>query len=93
MGKVDAGHQVVKRLAALAADMPLQAVKCLRLMVEGDTEGWHVPTWHGHTRVILATAIQSSDLEAHQAAVDLVHRFGARGYFEFRDLLPKASSS
>jgi len=38
--------------------------------------------------MILTTAIQGSDLEAWQAAVDLVHRLGARGFFEFRDLLP-----
>jgi hypothetical protein len=84
---------IVERLAALAKDKPRQAVECLRLMVEGDTEGWRVRSWRGHTEAILTTAIQSSDLEAHQAAVDLVHRLGARGHFEFGNLLPRTPSS
>jgi hypothetical protein len=93
VGKVDVDHKVVERLAALAADMPRQAVQCLRLMVEGDTEGWRVHAWREHTRTILAAAIQNTDTQTRQVAVDLVHRLGACGYFEFRDLLPETSSS
>jgi hypothetical protein len=57
-------------------------------MVDGDKEGWSILGWREYARMILTTAIQGSDLEAWQAAVDLVHRLGARGFFEFRDLLP-----
>jgi hypothetical protein len=88
--KIEPDHMVVERLSLLAADMPRQDVECLRLIVEGDTEGWRVHSWREHARTILATAIQGTDAGARQAAVDLVHRLGARGYFEFRDLLPKA---
>ncbi len=62
-------------------------------MNEGDKEGWGILGWREHVRTILTTAIQSSDLEARQADVDLVYRLGARGYFEFRDLLPKVPFS
>jgi hypothetical protein len=79
---------VVERLAILAKDKPRQAMECLRLMIEGDTEGWRVRSWREHVRTILATAIQNPDVETRQAAENLVHRLGARGYFEFRDLLP-----
>jgi len=81
-------HRVVERLAKLVENNPRQVAGCLRLMIEGDVERWHLHSWREHTRTILATAIQSVDAEARQAAVDLVHRLGARGYFEFRDLLP-----
>ncbi len=87
IGKVDADRRVVERLAALAVDMPQQVVECLHLMVEGDKEGWAIYGWREHARTILATAIQSYNAEACEAATTLVHRLGARGYLEFRDLL------
>ena len=73
--------------------MPRQAIECVRLMIEGDKEGWGILGWREHARTILRTIIQSANAGARQAAVDLVHRLGARGYREFRDLLPKAPSS
>lgn len=93
VGKVEPDHMVVERLSLLAADMPRQAVGCLRLMIEGDKEGWGILGWREHARTILASAIQSTDAETRQAAVDLVHRLGARGHLEFRDLLQKVPSS
>lgn len=86
-------HLISERLAALAADMPWKTVECLRLIAEGDTESWRTHAWSEHARAILATAIQSTDTKAREAAIDLVHRLGARGYFEFRDLLPQTSAA
>ena len=47
--------------------------------------------WGEHARVILDTASHAADLEARKRAIDLIHRLGARGYFEFRDLLPEGA--
>ncbi len=85
-------HLVAERLARLVENNPRQVVRCLRLMVEGDVEGWRIRSWREHVRTILDTARQNPDMETRQAAVDLVHRLGARGYFEFRDLLQEAPS-
>jgi hypothetical protein len=93
VGKVEPDHMVVERLAALVIRMPQQAVECLRLIVKGDKEGWAILGWPEHARTILATAIQSADAEARETAVDLVHRLGALGHREFRNLLPKAPLS
>jgi hypothetical protein len=87
VGKVDVDRRVAERLAVLAADMPRQAVECLSRMVEGDKEGLRILSWRQHARTILAKAIQSDNAEAQEAATTLVHRLGARGYLEFRDLL------
>jgi hypothetical protein len=84
---------VIERLATIATAFPQQAVECLRLMVEGDYESWHMHIWREHARTILAKAIQGTDIHGRQAAVDLTHQLGARGYFEFRDLLPTTSKS
>jgi len=92
VGKVDADRRVVERLAVLVVDMPRQTVKCLHRIVEGDEKRWNILGWREHARMILAAAIQGSDSEARQA-VDLVHRLGARGYLDFRDLLQEGPSS
>jgi hypothetical protein len=84
---------VAERLAMLTTTIPRETVECLRLMIEGDQEGWHMHIWREHARTILTKALQGTNIEARQAAVDLIHRLGARGYFEFRDLLPTASKS
>lgn len=87
--RVEPDHLVVERLATLAAAMPAHAVECLSLIIEGDKEGWHIHGWREHTRTILSSALQSTDNTARQAAVDLVHRLGARGHLGFRNLLSK----
>ena len=90
VGTVDlADREVVGRLADLMSLRPKQAITCLRLMVEGAKESWRVQGWGNYLRKILQTAIQDPDHEIQQAAVQLIHLLGARGYSEFRELLPK----
>lgn len=86
-------HLVAERLAKLVENNPRQVVRCLRLMVEGDVEGWRIRSWREHVRTILDTARQNPDMETRQAAEDLVHRLGARGHFDFRDLLQNIPTS
>lgn len=86
---VEPDHLVVERLATLAAVMPAHAVECLSLIIEADKEGWHIHGWREHMRTILSSVLQSTDNTARQAAVDLVHRLGARGHLGFRNLVSK----
>ncbi len=90
-GWAELDHLVIERLASLTASMPQQVIQCLQMMVEGDKEGWKIIGWRDHIRSILSTAIQGNDPEAREVAIDLVHRLGARGLFEFKNLLPKSS--
>lgn len=87
-GKIEPDRLVIERLAELSRAIPAKAVDCLAMIFESDKEGWGPLTWREHARRILAEAIHSADLSANSAAVALVNRFGARGYPEFRDLLP-----
>ncbi len=87
-GKVEPDDMVVERLEALAKDMPQQTIECIRMMVEGDIEGWAVHSWQSHAKTILATAIQSGNPRARQAAIQVVDRLGERGYLNFKDLYP-----
>lgn len=88
--KAEPDHLVVERLVAIAATMPLEAVQCLDLMVQGDKEGWNIAGWRDDARKILATAIASGNPTGKQAATDLVNRLAARGILDYADLLSAA---
>jgi len=86
-GTVEPDHIVMKRLVEIARQMPVDAVECLGMIVEGDKEGWRVHGWIEDARTLLVTALKSPDEKAKQAAIDLIHRMGSRGYLQFRNLL------
>jgi len=86
-GKTKPDHLVIEQLANTSRSIPKESVRCLELMIKGDEEGWRIYSWRKHAQEILATAIQSPDFEVVQAAENLVHYLGSKGYFEFRDLL------
>jgi hypothetical protein len=85
--KVDAAWMVAERLVALVEEHGLLAVRCLRLMIEGDAEPWSITHWEKDIRGVLSKALESSDGEVRQAARDLTNLLGAKGYFGFADLL------
>lgn len=87
VGKAEPEHMVVERLAALSTSMPAETLECLQLMVEGDKEGWAIEMWREHAKTILTNVMHSTDATVRHAGEELVHRLGAMGYFEFRDLL------
>ena len=91
-GTVAYDQMVVERLAETAAKLPAIAVECLTMIVESDKDGWAILGWRDRAREILSAAMGSGDPTAQDAAVRLVHYLGRRGYFEFKDLLPLAST-
>jgi hypothetical protein len=86
--KIESHYLVAERLAEVAETAPMQAVGALRLMVEADVDSWGLAGWSEEVKVIITSAIAASDSATRQAAVDLIHYLGARGYQEFRELLP-----
>lgn len=85
--KIDPDWLVLEKLATLAEAMPKEGVQCISLMIEGDLEGWKITSWRQELRAILSTIIRDGDTIASHKATDVVHRLGAKGYLEFRDLL------
>jgi hypothetical protein len=78
---------VVQRLAVLAPVYPNHAIQCLSRLVEGSgKEEGALISWGLPIRTIISAA-RMSDRESQQLAVTLVHRLGALGHTEFRDLL------
>jgi hypothetical protein len=89
--RIELEQPVVERLGQLATLIPAKAVECLTLILEADKNGWGVLSWLDDAWNLLAHAIRSVDLSARAGAIDLVNRFGARGYPQFRDLLQQIS--
>jgi len=92
-GKTEPYELVLERLARLSTRIPVDVMECLRLIVEGDKEGWNIRTWREPKRTILETALRSRDPIARQRAESLIHRLGARGYWDFRDLLRESRNN
>ena len=84
-----AGH-VVQRLADLSTEQPNKTILALRLMIEGDEQGWHIGLWSDDARTVLNNAIQSGDTTTSQQAVDLIHYLASRNNPQFGDLLPQS---
>lgn len=93
VNKIEPDHVVVERLAKIVGAMPLEAVECLRLIVDTDTERWGIYSWRDDAEVILSTAIRGTNSEAKSAAIELIHHLGAKGYSDFRGLLPNPTAS
>jgi len=85
--KAEPDHLIAERLAALAPERPIEAVRCLDGLVEADREGWGILGWEDHARTILAAAMRSGDVEVRGTATALIDRLGRRGRLGFRDVL------
>ena len=86
--RIHPSYHVLKRLSQIAERFPLDSIGCLSVLVEKDVEGISIHAWADDIRTVIQTAIQVGDRSAKAIAVDLIHKLGARGFFEFRNLLP-----
>jgi hypothetical protein len=88
-GRIDAIPWVLERLQALAPQYTAMAVECVKLMAEGEREGWvdRVGSNLEHAREILRIGLESEDPRVRDATEDIVHRLGAHGYLSLRALL------
>jgi hypothetical protein len=84
--KIEPAHKVVERLADSADARPLDALQAFEEIVDADKQGWLVTLVREDAKRLMKSAL--SHAESHDRAVDVLHRLGARGYSEFRQLLP-----
>lgn len=93
-GWAEPDDEVIKWLADLAQAMPMFSVQCLTIMAEGDRDSWGLYySWQEHIRNIIASALQSSDIDAQKVATNLVNNFCSKGIIQYRDLLQNDNSS
>lgn len=86
-GTLEADHLVVERLASCAAVEPLASIESLRLLIQGDRDGWNIYHWREGAQSLLRLVLTNGDPTARQLAIDTINDLGRRGYVEFRHLL------
>jgi hypothetical protein len=90
-GKTEPDHLVIERLAVVSHQIPGQAVECLRLLIEGDKEGWLLLGQQDNVRKILSTALISADHHVREVATEFINWLAARGVRDFLNLLSRLS--
>lgn len=92
-GRAENEQGAAELAARMAARQPAHAARAMLLLIQGDR-------WHGLPHLArdalrqgLATAIGSGDAQAVRSAREAVHRLGAQGFLDFKDLLDDASSA
>jgi hypothetical protein len=84
---IDGGMDVVKLLARLASQYPVECVVCLDLMVQGDRDNWVLVGVEAEAQKTIKAALDSRQHDAVMAARRLVELLIARGQYGFRSLL------
>lgn len=86
-GSIDIEHAVFEYLAECAERFPRQAVDATRLIADGDQQGWALSASFDEVRIILAAGLSSDDELVKDDAQTVIHRLGARGFYQLRTLL------
>lgn len=89
-GRVEPGHLVTRALARRSADRPLQAVRCLDLLVQNDREGWVALGDQDQMETIIVAAVRSGDPTGRRLAADVANRVAAHGNPSLKRLLDSA---
>jgi len=91
-GHVERDSRITTELIEHAAADPLKTLTALRSLVEGASEAWRIFSWREDIRTILQAAAPSAEVAVKMAATELINILAARGFPEFRDLLPQVPS-
>lgn len=78
---------VAQRLAGLAAANPLQCVRTLSMIVDGDSTNLQVLGWGEHAKEIIRAGRRSNDPNARKEAAEITNVLGSRGHFAYLKLL------
>jgi hypothetical protein len=86
--KTEADHSVLDRLATITRRYPIEVLKAVELMIEGDTRGWVVEVWREKVEAVLQEVRSVDASEVRKQLRELVSKLMAKGYAEFRRFLP-----
>lgn len=87
IGRIEADHLVVDKLAALYDERPKDVILAIQKLIEGDEDGTAILGWREEAMMILKNAIGNDDDEIRRMAEKAINLLCSRGYLEFRDLL------
>ena len=84
---IEVDFLVLERLLVVAHSMPLEAIRCVRLLCEGAERQWEISSRLDEIRQILSVAIKAKRDIAKEEAIELAEYLTAKGYRYFDDLL------
>jgi hypothetical protein len=90
---IEVDFLVLERLLVVAHSMPLEAIRCVRLLCEGAERQWEISSRVDEIRQILSVAINSKRDIAKEEAIELAEYLTAKGYRYFDDLLDEIPES
>ena len=90
---VDVDYLVLERLLDVSHSMPLETIRCLRLLCEGAEKQWEISSRLDETKKILSVVIKGKRGIARGEAIDLAEYLTAKGFRYFDDLLDEVSGS
>jgi len=90
-GQIGDAHAVIRSLGNYVGDFAAPTLRCLRAIIESDSQGWEISATVEVVRAILNATVVSSDVGVANEANEIVHLLGRRGFGSFRTLLSKRS--
>jgi hypothetical protein len=84
---IEADYWIIEQLSELVEVKPIPVLNCLKLMVDKDKNQWWTYSKRNEVKKILQTAMRERNSQIYKVAEDLIHRLGALGQHEFRELL------
>lgn len=88
---IEVDFLVLERLLVIAHSMPLEAIRCVRLLCEGAERQWEISSRLDEIKQILSVAIKAKRYVAKEEAIELAELLTAKGYRYFDDLLEETS--
>lgn len=85
--KIEPTSIVLEHLGKTVQKYPLQSVRCLKMIAEGDQDGWEIHLGINHIRSILERALQ--DFASKAEAEMIINYLASRGFLELRELLKR----
>lgn len=85
-GKIDWEEKVVERLEELFEQYGIRVMKCLKGIVNGDSDGWGMIGYQDTLKKMLERGKKNSDREIREETFDFIEYLGAVGYQQFREM-------
>jgi hypothetical protein len=86
--RIDVDYLVVSALVNMDDPYLLVALRSLVLIIRADTEGWGVHGWKDSAYRLIQRGVESHDPDSVELATDAANTLIARGFHEFRELVP-----
>lgn len=84
---IDVDYLVLERLLVVSRSMPLEVIRCLRLLCEGAEQQWEISSRLDEIKKILSAVLKSKRSAVREETIDFAEFLTAKGFRYFDDLL------